>query len=804
MLVAKVVIEQTAYSFDKPYGYIVPSNLIGQAQCGCRVLVPFGKGNQYRQGMILTIEETNDASNLKLIYSIIDSVPILNEELLLMCEWMHNNLFCTYFDAIKSCLPVGITFKVDELYSKGKIPFETNSCELNDFFSNNNVVSLDKLLDAFDFLNDKKISQMVSKGSLIKIGCPVRKNNDATLKFVRPKIDRNELNETTLSDKQRNVAEFIFDIGCICIKEVIYYTGVTVSVINTLEKKGIIEIFQKQVYRTPNYDAYYSENCEIILTDEQNNVFEQLSQLHSSNTSNVSLLYGITGSGKTSVFLKLVEKSVKEGKGAIVMVPEISLTPQTIARFGRLFGNKIAVFHSAMSIGQRMDEFKRVKNGEALVAIGTRSAIFAPVKNLSLIIIDEEQEHTYKSEKSPRFHARDLAKFRVSYNKALLVLASATPSIETYSLAMSGKYSMHKLSHRYGDAVLPDVKTVDMRKELTTGNSSVLSNDLKYAINDALIAKKQAIILLNRRGHNTYISCPTCGYVATCPNCSVSLTYHSANGRILCHYCGYSESSSVNCPSCSDSKLRFMGIGTQRVEEELKVAFPDAKILRLDADSTSARDSFSEYLDLFSKGDYDIMLGTQMVAKGLDFPNVTVVGVLGADSATNSNDYRSFERSFSLLTQVLGRAGRGNEKGIAIIQTVEPDSNLIKLAAAQDYDSFYNEEIRTRKMMIYPPYCDIAVIATSSSYREYAEKCINKLFDNIKNLVSSEYSDIKLIILGPSVAIMPKLNSKYRYRMIIKTKNNKRFREMLQLALTNIKKERDTSVYVDINPETII
>lgn len=803
MRIANVIIEQTAYSFDKPYGYKIPDTLFDSAVAGCRVIVPFGKGDTTRQGVIMSLEEKESDIAYKSVLSVIDAEPVLSEEMLAMCEWMHENLFCTYFEAVKAALPVGIGFKVDELYSKGENPFSTESEALNSFFAENVAVTKDRLLSQFPFLSDRKIGEMLKNGELIKTSNAHRKMGDATLKSARAKISREELSCLKLSDKQREVAELIFDMGSVSTKEIMYFTGVSVSVINTLEKRGVIELFDKPVYRTPDYSALYNKKSEITLTAEQESAYNRLSELYSSDKPAVSLLYGVTGSGKTSVFLKLCEKAVNEGKGVIVMVPEISLTPQTIARFGRHFGNKIAVFHSAMSVGQRMDEFKRVKNGEALIAIGTRSAVFAPVKNLSLIVIDEEQEHTYKSEKSPRFHARDLAKFRTLYNNSLLVLASATPAIESYASALSGKYELLKLTKRYGTAVLPEVRTVDMRKELTRGSVSALSRELNEAVYEALEDNKQAIILLNRRGHNTYISCPSCGYVSSCPNCSVSLTYHSANRRMICHYCGFSEPMRENCPTCENSKLRFMGIGTQRVEEELKFTFPEAKILRLDADSTTSRGSFAENLDAFSRGEYDIMLGTQMVAKGLDFPNVTVVGVLGADSASNSDDYRGFERSFSLLTQVLGRAGRGENKGVAIIQTTDPDSNLIRLAETQDYDSFYSSEILTRKMMIYPPYCDITVVGATSVSRSSAEETINAVFGNIKDLVDNEYKDVKLIILGPSVAGMPKVNNRYRYRMIIKAKNSKRFREMLRRA-TSVKCDKDTSVFIDINPETII
>ncbi len=803
MLIANVVIEQTAYSFDKPYGYTVPEGLRISAKIGCRVVVPFGKGNSGRQGIIFSLDDIEDDIGYKSVISVIDIEPVLSAELISMCEWMHENLFCTYFDAVKAALPVGITFKVCELISKGDVPFEDEFAFLNDYFKNNSFAASDTLKELFPKLSDRSIASLIKSGQLSKTANASRKMNDATLKSVRPAVSREELDAVTLTDKQRTVAELIFELGTVSVKEIIYFTGVTVSVINTLVKKGLIELFDKEIYRTPNYELLYKNTEEISLTDEQKKAFNELSTLYSSEKPEVSLLYGVTGSGKTSVFLKLVKQAVSEGRGVIVMVPEISLTPQTIERFGRHFGNKIAVFHSAMSIGQRMDEYKRVRNGEALVAIGTRSAIFAPVKNLSLIIIDEEQEHTYKSEKSPRFHARDLAKFRVHYNNALLVLASATPSVESYSAAMNGKYKISALSSRFGKAVLPEVITVDMRRELTGGNAGTLSRTLNEQINNALEDKKQAIVLLNRRGHNTYISCPTCGYIASCPSCSVSMTYHSVNRRLMCHYCGYSEAVSESCPSCKGGKLRFSGVGTQKVEDELKFTFPEAKILRLDADTTSAKGSLAESLEAFSKGEYDILLGTQMVAKGLDFPKVTVVGVLGADSAANSTDYRSFERSFSLLTQVLGRAGRSEDRGVAVIQTTDPDSNLISLAASQDYEAFYSSEILTRKIMIYPPYCDMVIIAVSGEDRTLTEQTINEVFGNIKGLVSSEYEDIKLIILGPSVAATPKINNKYRYRMIIKSKNSKRFREMLKRA-TNIKSSRDTSIYIDINPETII
>ena len=803
MLVADIIIEQTAFSFDKPYGYAIPQDLAETLKPGCRVVVPFGKGNTHRQGMVIGIyaDETNPP--YKEIIRTIDSEPIITEEMIELCKWMHEHCFCTYFEAVKAVLPIGVSFKVQEIFTKGQTPFDTEYSFLEEYFSVNEFATRDALITAYPSLTDSKLQLLVKSGCLLKDSLSERKMGDKSLKTVRLIMTADEIASANLTPRQQEIATLISDLGELSVKELTYFTGVSDSVIKNLAKKGVIELFEKEVYRSTVSVKPESNAAEIELTEEQEQAYLKLSELYNSPKGAAALLYGVTGSGKTSVFLKLVETAVKQNKGVIIMVPEISLTPQTISIFGKRFGNKIAVFHSAMSLGQRMDEFKRVSRGEAIVAIGTRSAIFAPVQNLSLIVIDEEQEHTYKSEKSPRFHARDLAKFRAHYNNALVVLASATPSIESYTNAKIGKYSLCTITKRYGKAELPEVVTVDMRRELRNGNTGPLSSELKLSIDLALQKGKQAIVLLNRRGHNTYISCPTCGYVATCPNCSVSMTYHSANGRLMCHYCGYSESASKTCPNCPDTKLRFMGVGTQKIEEELKATFPDAKILRMDADSTTAKGSYSAFLTDFAEGKYDIMLGTQMVAKGLNFPNVTVVGVIGADSAANSSDYRSFERSFSLLTQVLGRAGRGDEKGVAIIQTTDPDSNLIKLAASQDYDAFYNGEIGVRKMSLYPPYCDIAQVSVSAMSRADAEETSRLIFDTLVAGANGEYSNVPLKILGPAPAATPKINNKYRYRMIIKTKNNARFRELLRKA-TSVKTPRDTTISVDIHPETII
>lgn len=802
-LVAEVALEGTSLAFDRLYTYIIPPELQKRSLEGCRVIVPFGKGNSQKQGIILYVKE-KELKGLKKLLSIIDEKPVLSDEAVKLCEYLKETTFCTYYDAVKVMLPTGLGYKMVDYYSANT---EFSALELlspqekevYDLLYKKGEKSVDAILSEIG-INETTIGAMYLKEAIIKTVNPKRKMADATQKWVKLGDDT-DLSSIKLTQRQHEVAELVENVGAVAVKEICYFTGVSVSVVEGLIKRQILIPFEKQVFRTPIRNIKPNKT-NIELTDEQKTAFEGLFSDYKAQDGKTALLYGITGSGKTQVFLKLADEVLKDNKGVIVMVPEISLTPQLISIFTSRYGDKISVFHSAMSMGQRMDEWQRIKEGKSLIAIGTRSAIFAPFERLGLIIIDEEQEHTYKSEKTPRFHTRDVARFRIAYHKGLLCLGSATPSLESFTSAKKGKYSLYTLKNRYGNAVLPETETVDMKKEILSGNSGIFSSVLYEAVKEALENRHQAIILLNRRGHNTYISCPTCGYVASCPNCSVSLTYHSANNRLMCHYCGYSEPNPQKCSECGNEHMKFLGLGTQKAQDEISALFPNAKVLRLDADSTMSRDSYSNYLSAFKEGEYDILLGTQMVAKGLDFPNVTVVGVLGADSAMYSEDYRSFERTFSLLTQVIGRAGRGENHGRAIIQTVNPESSIIELAKNQDYDTFYSEEILTRKMMIYPPYCDLCVIGTRALSRENAENTIRQIFDNIKNLIAEDYSDIKLIILGPVPPSIARVNNKYRYRMIIKCKNNKRFREMLKKAI-NIKLQADASVSVDFNPESI-
>lgn len=802
-MVAQVVLEKTAYSYDILYSYSVPEHLVGECKPGCRVVVPFGKGNTHRIGMIISVEDIAAEEGLKEIITIKDLEPIISFEMLKLCLWFHDRLFCTYFDAVNAVLPTGISLKMVDTYSVNaantkEIPAHTKP--LYDFINENaDGVMGDKIIKKFGNEAYELLKILLKEELILKSTDAVRKMTDATQKSVRL-AENYENNNAKLTDRQAEILEVMKTVGAVSVKELQYFTGASISVIDNLVKKGFFEYFNKPIYRIPPYEKG-KDDSEIILTDEQQAAFSSLKGKLDERTA--ALLFGVTGSGKTKVFLRLVDEVIKSGKGVIIMVPEISLTPQTISIFNNRYSGKIAVFHSAMSLGQRMDEWKRIREGEAQIAIGTRSAIFAPFKEIGLIIMDEEHEHTYKSEQSPRFHARDVALFRSAYHNCLFLMASATPSIKTYSNALSGKYMLCTLKKRYGGAVLPDVLTVDMLAEAKNGNNGILSGELYNEINNALKNKKQAIVLLNRRGHNTYISCSLCGYVASCPNCSVSLTYHSANKRMMCHYCGYSVPFSSKCPECENENMRFSGAGTQRAEDELKLLFPEARVLRLDADSTMARGSFSEHLSAFSKGEYDILLGTQMVAKGLDFPNVTVVGVIGADSSALSSDYRSTERTFTLLTQVVGRAGRGEENGVAVIQTNEPDSSIISLAQSQNYEAFYEQEIGLRKLMIYPPYCDIISLLFTSENQNMALDTANAVLENIKKAVEGDFSDVKVITLGPAAANLHKVNNKYRFTLFIKCKNNARTRDLIRWVIKeNIKK--GASITVDVNPETIL
>ena len=810
--IAKIAVENTVYHFDKAFDYFIPDELVSDAKLGCRVMVPFGASNNKRLGIILELINQDNADKIKSISAVLDQAPLLSNEALCLIKWMKERYFCTLFDAAKLLLPTGINLKINTEYSL-RIPpadiseySETEQQIITHLLHAKGPVEREKLLKAVGLPMDSTVLEKLLKDNLlVKNSNVVRQIGDATQKMVRLIEDAES---PKLTPKQKSVYKILCDVGSASLKELCYFAGVTQSVVNTLIVKGIAQYYDFEVYRNP-YDHIINPEFseDIVLSTEQQVAYEHLNQQYKDGCGGVSLLFGVTGSGKTSVFMRLIDDVKADGRGIIVMVPEIALTPQTIFLFHQRYGRGVAVFHSGLTLAERLDEWKRVNNGEALIVVGTRSAVFAPFQNLGLIIMDEEQEYTYKSESSPRYHARDVAKYRCAFNKAMLVLSSATPSLESYYLAQNKHYSFNVLSTRYGDAQLPEVTIVDMNLELENGNFTVLSTELLNALDANIKKSKQSIVLLNRRGYNTFVSCKACGHVVTCPNCSISLTFHSANNRLMCHYCGYSVPFSKECPECHGSNVHYSGCGTQRAEEQLQELLPEARILRLDTDSTMARFAYEKKLQLFSEGKYDIIIGTQMVAKGLDFENVTLVGVLSADQALYSDDFRSYERAFDLLTQVVGRSGRGKYEGRAIIQSFTPENNIIQLAAQQNYKEFYDGEIAIRKAMLYPPFSDIFVIGFVGVVEQKVRNASNSFLKMLSVFAQSDYPDQPMRVLSPSAALIGKVNNKYRYKLIIKCRNNKRFREMISHLLIQFAGNREFSsvtVFADVNPDIIM
>ncbi len=813
LAVAKIAVENTAYSFDMLFEYSVPKNLYNDVLPGKRVLVPFGNSQKKRIGIVFGVGyNLTSEKKLKKIDSVIDEKPVLTREMLKTSNFIHDRCFCTYFDACRLFLPHGLLMSVNVMYAvnsdyTGEIADGTEKAVFDYLSTKKNFVKCELILSSCDIKKDISIlDKMVDKGILLKNIDAQRKMNDATIKMVDFAVIPEEIETDKLTKKQQEVVRILSDVGPVSVKELCYFTGFSMAVINALENKHIIRLYDDEVFRKP-YD--YDENgvlSEIKLSEEQNNAYCGLKSLLDNKKPECALLFGVTGSGKTQVYLKLIDKALNDNKGIIVMVPEISLTPQMLSIFYGRYGDKVAVFHSALSLGQRLDEWKRIKNGDAKIAIGTRSAVFAPFEDIGLIIIDEEQEHTYKSEMSPRYNAKDVALYRTGCHNGLLVLSSATPSIDTYTKARNGVYSLFKLEKRYGNAILPDVHTINTiyQSDMILENiSKCLANELR----DNFANGKQSILLLNRRGYNTYAQCTECGTVSTCPNCSISLTYHIKNGRLICHYCGYSVPFSNKCGNCHNETVKFSGTGTQKLEEELNMIVPKAKILRMDTDTTSSRYSFEKNFSSFGNGDYDILVGTQMVAKGLNFPNVTLVGVLNIDQMLYNDDYKAGERAFDLITQVVGRSGRGNTPGKAYIQTTFPDSEVVTMARAQDYESFYDVELPMRKAMIYPPFCDLCVIGFTSEIEYSVKKASEDFLNQLKVIHSDKYKDINIIVLGPVTPRVSKLGGKYRERLIIKCKNTSDFRKMISELLKQFAKDKkydNVSVYADINPESIL
>lgn len=818
MSVAKVAVDNIHVALDREYDYLIPEGLSEQICIGCRVAVPFGGGNRLREGVVVAVMKDSSHEKLKSIVKVVGGEYLLTPEMCALAAYMRKKVFCTYFDAFHAMLPLAMRVTLKEVYVPQPV-----SDKQEELLGERAALLLKRIREGKrntreaitnDFGSDAAalLSLLTEAGMIKKTVETPQRTDDAFVKSVRL-IASSEEAASFAASRKGNQAKYgkAIDIlsgrDAVPLSELCYLAGVTRSVPDTLCKYGIAELSDIEVYRNPYRKKLLLPKSEPNeLNEEQQQALNGLIRLYNSEKAETALLFGVTGSGKTNVYMSLIDHALKTGGNTIVLVPEISLTPQLTDQFFARFGDRVAVLHSGLSVGERYDEWKRVKNGDARIVVGTRSAVFAPFEKVDLIILDEEQEGTYKSESSPRYHARDIARFRAAYHKSLLVLASATPSLETYSLTETGKISRFELTTRYHGQMLPEVLIADLTNELKNGNPGTISTMLKREIEKNLEAGEQIILFLNRRGYNTFIGCPSCGHVMTCPNCSVSYTYHSVNNLLMCHYCGAVAPVQTVCPQCGTGKLRYFGAGTQRVEEEVQRLFPEARTLRMDFDTTNYKQSHEKILSAFHNREADILIGTQMVTKGLDMPGVTLVGVLLADSMLFSDDFRAGERSFSLLTQVVGRAGRADKHGRAVIQTYNPTHELLHLAQKQDYKSFYKDEILFRKTMIFPPYCDLFSLSISGEAEETVKKTIGEMSVRLAETFRNE--NIKNVILyNPAPSVQVKLNNRYRYRMIMKGRQSEKMSEILrslQNDFSSNKKQDGMTLSIDVNPLTIL
>ncbi len=817
--IAKTVLSAATFAIDRPYDYLIPEELVPLTP-GVRVIVPFGAGNRRVEGLVLAIEEREGVEKpLKSILTRLDEEPVLDAEGIQLALWIRERWFCTVYDAARAMLPAGLYYALQDCYrladgmdkeaaleGAGRSRHEQRVVEL--VAPHLHGLEASRIREAFGTKDPgPALRSLVEKGILTLSTSAARGVGDRREKWVSLALPAEEaLAQASARRKagplRYSVIELLAGIGESSAKEICYFTGATGATLRSLEKRGLVMIEEREAYRRGELEQVKPAG-PICLNEEQQAAFEGLNALAKAEEPAVALLYGITGSGKTQVYLRLIQETLGRGKTALTLVPEIALTPQLMAIFTSHFGQEVAVLHSSLPAGERYDEWKRARAGKARVVIGTRSAIFAPLKNLGLIILDEEQEGSYKSENVPRYHAREVAKYRASRNKALLVLGSATPSVETMYRARRGDYHLFTLPHRYNEKVLPRVFIADLKEELRAGNPSPLSYPLVQALEENLGRGEQSILFLNRRGASPMVTCVSCGQVPSCPRCSAYLTYHSANRRLMCHHCGHSEPLPDACPECGGG-LEYVGAGTQRVEEALHQRFPGVEVMRMDADTTTASRSHEKLLSRFREERVPILVGTQMVAKGLDFENVTLVGVISADQGLYIDDYRAGERTFSLVTQVVGRAGRGNKEGRAIIQTYTPENDVILAAARQDYDRFYEQEIGLRRVRGCPPFLSFFVIHVSGPEEGQALRVSAFLRDTLSGwLKKPPYQALSCQLLGPVPAVIAKVNNRYRYRLTMMAQNTRQVRELVAHLIRcaqSDRKNRGVSVTADIDP----
>jgi len=812
-MIAKIAVSAANFAIDKPYSYHIPPHM--NLTPGHRVTVPFGRGNRRCEGVVLSVEE-GSAEGLKSVEQCLDEKPVLSEQMLRLAAFVRERYFCTFYDAVRTMLPAGLWFQTRATFAltedrswKEKTIKKENALAVLNLLENLGGQTDEHTLRAAvpdeEQLQDA-VSYLVRKKWIVTQSDFLRRTGDKTERIATLAASPEEALEFAShrpksASMQKAVLELLCSVGSVSVKELCYFTGASTATVNRLEKLGYLTLSERPVLRCREIKPAKLDG-PLILNEEQTVAFNGLDAQRQSEHPGVALLYGVTGSGKTSVYIKLIRSCLEDGRSAMLLVPEIALTPQLLGLLAAYFGDAVAVLHSSLSAGERYDQWKRVKSGDASVVVGTRSAVFAPCENLGLVILDEEQEHSYKSENSPRYSAKEVAIWRGAKEKALVLLGSATPSVETMYRAKTGAYRLYQLKQRFGGRKLPEVTIVDMHQELKQGNDLAFSYQLQDAIIDANQADKQTIILLNRRGNSRALVCVDCRETPECPRCAVRLTYHSANNRLMCHYCGFSQKVPERCPQCG-GPLKPIGTGTQKAQQELNYLFPDLEVDRMDADTVSAVNTHEKILDHFKNEKVPILIGTQMVAKGLNLPDVTLVGVLDADLSLYTDSYRAAETTFNMLTQVVGRAGRGDSPGRAIIQTLVPDHQVIKLAAEQDYDGFYDLEIGLRKIQGVPPFGDVTTITFTGLDEAAVLRGAAKFRDSLNIcLKQPEYASGSCTVLGPAPCAVPKINYNFRYRLTLRGVLTKQLRLLIAHLLRQFsqdKMNRGVSAFADVN-----
>lgn len=808
---ARIAVSGVTYWVDRPYTYALPASLADKVRPGVRVAVPFG-GNRPREGIVLAMGGQTE-KRLKSILEVLDKEPLLSDNQLRLAIWMRERFFCTVMDAIKAMLPSGLWYSVSPAYRLA--PGYDSSSALAAAKGKNEALALRSIIDnggrcelsgievSFGERNPgPALASLVNKGILIAEAEASRRGGDKTLLKASLAIPPEEAflhaEKNPRAVRQGAVLRVLAQFGKASVADLCYFTGAGRETIKALEKKGFLILSQEEVYRRPDYETGVEKPLPILNPDQQC-AYDGILALTNSDKPQAALLYGVTGSGKTTIYIRLIDDILRRGKSAILMVPEIALTPQMLQTFSSYFGDRIAVLHSSLSMGERYDEWKRIRSGQARVVIGTRSAVFAPVSNLGIIILDEEQEDTYKSETSPRYHARDVAKYLCAHANATLLMGSATPDIGSRYYAETGRYHLFTLPGRYNTMRLPDVQIVDMRSELKAGNGTSLSAPLRREIEENLARDEQTILFINRRGANRLVACGECSYTYRCPNCTASLTYHSVGNRFVCHYCGHTQRMDAACPECG-GKLNFIGTGTQKVVEELAEVFPEVPVLRMDTDSIAPVGSHRALFEKFRVQRIPILVGTQMITKGLNFENVTLVGVLSADQSLYCSEYRAGERTFSLITQVIGRSGRFSKPGRAVIQTFTPENQIIQQAAAQDYESFYEGEIALRCLVGSPPFSELYVFTATGEDEASVLRCCRDIRQEMLRLLR-DVPDAS--VLGPAPLPIAKVNNCWRYRVTVSSPESRSIRTAVSqtlIACNTNKQYPGVSVYADFNP----